>query len=269
MKSNHPSILLHQNAAFIAQVRDSQPNPPSADITDFLAQLQLLSGVPFQYLVPNAKMLPNESIRFFQVDPNWIACLVDGAYSIGRATETDTLHDRVHASVLKAATGGGGTGSPGVSGFLMRSLVVSGWPNLEVKAQDANKNPLPILRLERLSDTVVFCLVSGLIQTVEVQEPSEGLHFGMDIDDAETQFTKKLRNVNTGDQLTLPAVNVPFRPGNRRVVFLNSTNPALTTMVTSLQAGLKPTGFTTAITSAEFALEMVEGVQSVTFNNAS
>ena len=52
----------------------------------WLADLQALSGLPFAYLVPDARMLPPESIRFFAVDPNWTAALADGALSIAAKT---------------------------------------------------------------------------------------------------------------------------------------------------------------------------------------
>jgi hypothetical protein len=117
-----------------------------------------------------------------------------------------------------------------------------------------------------------------LIDSVEIQEPSEGIHFGVkavesghDIGDdkkdteAGPEFVKVLRDINTGDQLSLPPAPVPFRPGNQRVILLNSANPSTLTMASSLQTALKPSGFTDPVTSAEFALEMVEGVQSVTF----
>jgi hypothetical protein len=56
------------------------------DVSAWLADLQALVGVPFAYLVPDARMLPPESIRFFAVDPNWTAALVDGALSIAATT---------------------------------------------------------------------------------------------------------------------------------------------------------------------------------------
>lgn len=63
---------------------------PTADlelpetVRSWSENLILLEGVPFHYLVPDERILPAESIRFFQVDPIWIECLVDGA-----AFETD------------------------------------------------------------------------------------------------------------------------------------------------------------------------------------
>ena len=64
----------------------AQAGPAPDDVSAWLADLQALVGVPFAYLVPDSRMLPPESIRFFAVDPNWTAALVDGALSIAATT---------------------------------------------------------------------------------------------------------------------------------------------------------------------------------------
>ena len=49
------------------------------ELRRFLARLRLLHGVPFCYLVPDAELLPPESIRFFYLDRAWTDALVQGA----------------------------------------------------------------------------------------------------------------------------------------------------------------------------------------------
>src|SRR5579872_1512637 len=77
----------------LAELHMDTPLPQ--DIPLWLAQLKLLCGVPLHYLVPDEALLPKESIRFFHVDLNWIDCLVEGAYDLGRACEGDLAHDSV------------------------------------------------------------------------------------------------------------------------------------------------------------------------------
>ena len=60
------------------------------DISSWFKSLRKLEGVPFNYLVPDERMLPPESIRFFRVDPTWVDCLADGAFSIGRVASSDS-----------------------------------------------------------------------------------------------------------------------------------------------------------------------------------
>ena len=54
-----------------------------APVTGWLAKLYLLYGVPFNTLVPDHRMLPMESVRFFYIDENWLTALLNGALSIG------------------------------------------------------------------------------------------------------------------------------------------------------------------------------------------
>ena len=96
-------------------------------VTNYFRDLELLKRVPFQYLVPDSKLLPVESIRFFQVDPKWVECLMDGAFSIGRVTGFDEKLDTRYKHYPAAAK------HPVMSGLLIRSDVVSGWPDLKVE----------------------------------------------------------------------------------------------------------------------------------------
>ena len=112
---------------------------PTADlelpetVASWFENLILLEGVPFNYLVPDERMLPVESIRFFQIDPIWMECLADGAFSIGRVLLSDKEHDESHKENQLGAL------SPKkkkASGFLIRSDVVAGWPGLQVDGYD-------------------------------------------------------------------------------------------------------------------------------------
>lgn len=62
-------------------------------IINWLTKLRLLEGVPFPYIVPSEGMLPNESIRFFHLDRNWLDALVDGALSTGVLDSRGSLAD--------------------------------------------------------------------------------------------------------------------------------------------------------------------------------
>ena len=145
-------------------------------VVQWFGDLARLHGVPFSYLVPDERMLPLESIRFFWLDWRWIECLLDGAFSIGRVTGLDHLRDQRHAAghastlVKNQHTV--------VTGCVLRSDVVSGWPGLLVRGYDSDK-PLESLRnVERLSKNVLICLFSGKVTRVDIEQESETLHFG-------------------------------------------------------------------------------------------
>jgi hypothetical protein len=129
-------------------------------VSSWFENLILLEGVPFSYLVPDERMLPAESIRFFQIDPIWIECLVDGAFSIGRVLESDHELDRSHKEnhlddVLPERS----------SGFLLRSDVVAGWPDLQVDGYDEPiQNDHSVLQKVRLFELNPADCVSDLNQ---------------------------------------------------------------------------------------------------------
>jgi hypothetical protein len=179
-----------------AQVTADQPESTLPSYaTSLLAHLRLLIGVPFQYLVPDAAMLPGESIRFFYLDRSWTDRLVDGVLAVGQAGSREQAHyhaagpgvaallDALEPAVRTAQRGLGplapapGAG-PAITGFLLRSRLVSGWPQMEVRAY-RNSVKLPLLRLERLSADVLLALFGGVPDRVELEEPHHGMQLGV------------------------------------------------------------------------------------------
>ncbi|MEM7156261.1 MAG: hypothetical protein AAF799_25635 [Myxococcota bacterium] len=165
-------------------------------IAQWLARLLLLYPVPFNHLVPDPNMLPVESLRFFYLDNNWISALLDGALTIGMESSRDTffyemthgiLHEAAHtAAKFERSRLTGVDPDPQevseglVSGFLLRSALVSGWPNLAVRPKvSAGTKLLKFLRFERLSPNVLFCLIDGVPDTIEFAEPQESFRFGV------------------------------------------------------------------------------------------
>ena len=78
------SAALADNA-FVAGGSTATPTIAPEEILRFLARLRMLEGVPFNNLVPDSELLPNESIRFFFLDRAWTDALVQGALSVGTA----------------------------------------------------------------------------------------------------------------------------------------------------------------------------------------
>ncbi|HEY1701351.1 MAG TPA: hypothetical protein VGG75_16730 [Trebonia sp.] len=180
-----------------------------ADIAAWLGRLLTLTGVPFQYLVPDEAMLPPESIRFFRLDDNWVRALLDGAFSLGRdltaqAGDSSTNLDHVllgpvtarakAAAPLRPRTGVAAPAADSAgtawTGFLLRSRVVSDYPGLGVNVYPKGHTPddpggpvlTPVRRLDRLGPTgdTLFCLVHGDAYRVDVHEAPELLHYGLD-----------------------------------------------------------------------------------------
>lgn len=258
-------------------------------LSKWLGRLQLLKGVPFNYLVPDEQMLPPESIRFFYLDMNWVDSLSDGAFSIGRnLTKTENDHTnnldtavtpamrqqaREGAISIRAAA----LGLPPpivslqvVSGFLLRSTIVNAYKGIGANVYPQSGTPmLDILRFEPLgenSDTLL-CLVDGDAYRVDIHEAPEHLHYGIDKYeyDAATKkisatkkihtFTREGSNVKiSADTKELERLPEAFRPDSPRVI-------KMTTLASQIAELNKPF----VIGSAEMGFEMTQGVGMVSF----
>lgn len=261
--------------------------PDARQLAEWLGRLQLLHGVPFNYLVPDIGMSPVESIRFFQVDSNWLAALVDGALSLGGAggAELPTLQarprllasarerlTRLRSELLGQTEALEDTPAPeAMSGFLLRSAVTSGWPGMEVSgfSDGDGTQPLRLLRLERLAPTLLLGLFAGTLQRLDLHEPSEGLHFG--VERTPTDPTKTLRYANSGggvqagDPIPNLELSVPMRAtGDGTVLRVNALAQSMATRVWAPRTPTRQ-----RVTSAQFALEMVQGIGRVTFRALS
>ncbi len=244
-------------------------------VLNWLAQLRLLYGVPFEYLVCDEKYLPVESIRFFYIDRNWSDALIDGALSIGTTSRdqlfknsniqgiTNTL-DGFENSVRSGLRGldqNTGSNSELVSGFLLRSSVVSGYPGMEVRGYADKKGSqlLDILRLERLSPDILLCLFAGKPADVALQQPPEGLHFGVRKDENNNSYYVYLRNISGDDvgMQILPEKRAAaeFRAGADGVLDVSKT---VQNIATNLSVEKLP--------SSAFAIQMIRasGLQQFT-----
>lgn len=221
----------------------------SGEKTDFLrtwlANLTQLRSVPFNYLVPDERMLPPESIRFFQVDPAWVENMLAGAFSVGGLLRDDlAIADVVDgvaqelaagkipstlAARFAAATGtrpkdmlvtfqpdkqrgllhaggiiypmakransivvrdpgarrqqleelSGGAAHQPMSGILLRSQLVAGWPDMFIDAFARGKK-LENIRASRMAGDVLLLLYRGRLDKSELYLKPEGLNFGLD-----------------------------------------------------------------------------------------
>lgn len=222
-------------------------------IAGFITQLRALRGVPFNYLVPDVRMLPRESIRFFHLDPNWIAALIDGAFNIGDILKEDDLR---RAAVKNAALT---DTTPEYSGFLLRSRLLRTWPGMEARVFGAGETLLDIVRYERLSEDTVLCIVSGKLATLELREPPEALHFGVrdpDQEEGGIGFSKVLRDLEGND--TGVTLNGTARPNG--VIDIAGFAQELRTLDGDPLAGIFGDKFTTA----DFGFVMVEPVSTAT-----
>ena len=227
-------------------------------IANWFQDLELLKNVPFNYLVPDTRLLPPESLRFFWVDSYWVDCLQDGAFSVGRVTKEDLRLDVQTRSLQRSKTQSDKT----ITGFLLHSEVVSGWPGLEIEGYATPvtgnnfvgpENKLTILRRDLLSDNILLCFFAGEVKTLDLSIKGSSVNCGVDPIKKGTKITKGLRNLD-GEQKT-ENIDVPFRNQDLGVINIEE-------MTKRLKQGLNvPYDFT----SAQFAATMIEGSPKVRF----
>jgi hypothetical protein len=251
------------------QPQQVDPTSPQAEMPpymeSFLAHLRLLVGVPFEYLVPDSRLLPDESIRFFYLDRSWTDRLVDGLIAVGKMGTREQAHHQAHAPAvsqqvditerlvrdlqrtrgnfpdLKQDNDRRNKGpAQVVTGFLLRSAAVSGWPHMDVRAYSEDlpeplaagdpavlAKQLRTLRLEILSPSVVIALFEGIPALVILEEPHHGVRFA--VQPELNGFFINLRVAN-GELIHVPPpplpqnpetpvpLQVPVRAANNRVV---------------------------------------------------
>jgi hypothetical protein len=249
------------------------------DIRQWLARLRLLEGVPFNTIVADSALLPKESIRFFYLDRAWTDALVQGALSVGTVNSGDraqlealypAIRDEIDAEERNVRLPRGeppqlGPGAQ-VTGFLLRSRAVSGWPGLQVRAYrrevggdediipESNPDRVKLLRLERLAPAVLLALFDGVPELVHIEEPRQGVQFGVSLQPSGDGFSAQVRarDVQTAkDVKPRRMMPVSFRPGSPGVLDLRATGTRfLNTAATRMNADGKLDG-------AEFALQMI------------
>ncbi len=264
----------------------------------FLAHLRLLVGVPFDYLVPDERLLPDESIRFFYVDRSWTDRLVDGAIAVGKIGTREQAHHQGHAPAVtqqvdltervvriiqrgrqsftnaKGSNDKNTTPADTITGFLLRSSAVSGWPHMDVRAYPTDiperfdPSDPNILPLELLSPGVMIALFQGVPQLVILEEPHTGVAFGLHITNGVDKIY--LRDV-TGHQIPIPPnppppappapqpspsyyfeIALPFRSTNTRVVHVTELRRRLN------QARLKTPTAVNVTGSASYAIGVLD-----------
>jgi hypothetical protein len=187
--------------------RSAMAGEPGARIPEWESRLRLLRSVPFAYLVPEVRtasqdastlLLPLDSIRFFYVDNNWVDALVAGARSVGvdssralaeQGIVAGLIHDAAHDRALahrpallgndpppRVEDGGG----PAVTGFVLRSAMVSGWDGLEIEGfrTGSPAKKVNLVRCDRYGD-VMIALFDDRVDRVSIAEPKEVLAFGV------------------------------------------------------------------------------------------
>ncbi|KAJ4200946.1 hypothetical protein NW767_007081 [Fusarium falciforme] len=200
-------VTLHM---FGYESKDAEGNPvpvrqidaDAATIRAWAVDRFLLAGVPMHSLILDPAMLPEESIRTFCVDNNWIDWLVDGGLSLANhfARDDDAIRRSFKECIntyLNTPMDGGTIPQLPRWGFLMRSTAVSAFPDLKVEAplpENAPHNARQVQFMQVLAEDVLVCLFDRLpgeqeFSYIRISQPhhQQGFCLGKSLSDSELQ----------------------------------------------------------------------------------
>lgn len=251
----------------------TKKSPPSAELpkhlTDKIEDWKSLHRIPFNYLVPRPELLPMESIRYFHLDNTWINAFLKGVFNIGETPPVDISKAWEESKMTEQVTG-----------ILLRSEVVSGWPNLQVDGYvedldwgDFEDNtPMEKYRIEKLSTNVLLVLFKGIVKTLDIHLKRNTLHSGLDYEvevnedqEESLKFYKPLRNLKKGDhtgEFLSPEKSVEVRVRGEDEEDEKMKKEMKRKQVIDIASLATTIG---EIDSAQFGLAMMEGTQLVRF----
>ncbi|KNC98348.1 uncharacterized protein SPPG_06057 [Spizellomyces punctatus DAOM BR117] len=191
--------------------------PNSSDwslILTWLLDKLYLHNIPAHYLIPDPAFLGKESLRFFYIDRNWTDALIDGALSIANHMDPD---DQVRTQIKEMLKTYLSTPiDPQIAnyppqlpvyGFLLRSAIVTAWPDLEVHAPwtdaAAQARRLEVIRLENIAKDTMLCLLDrapqpgGQLQSIRLSQPAHQQYFELDVDAHEERAAMEVKFIDT------------------------------------------------------------------------
>jgi hypothetical protein len=251
----------------------------------------LLNDIPFQNIIADTRLAPQESLRFFYVDPSWIDAMIDGVLSVGNNTSLDLMFTEIMAAVTKVAGAGiaatiragllgiepdskaGVLPDPNnlMAGVLFRSAIVSDWPGMHV-ITSKNGMVLTPIRFEKIGADTILIIYSSIPDKIIIQQPSQALEFGvMDNADNPNGFDIYLRGLGQGNYPVAQVIQetgnpVTFQPGDSRFFRAGNNNVmSVTSLLATLQNAFPSGGLSGNLTPSEFALQLVKTPEEVTY----
>ena len=263
-------------------------------IENYLEELALLKEVPHWYLIPDPHLLPQRTIRTFQIDFKWIQSLWLGALSLGGRTQVSAELYEEFVTLI----------TPNIphAGFFLRSDLVWAYPEMVVNAKaittndgknldltqlksdkgdtytdyidgklsDKPKNCI-LKRQEELTPEILMVLTDQDLNYLSLALPPEALHYGSDVTE------------NTDDNTDLFTTNKLYVAGKRfSVVWAqgatiadnvipkitydlpDGTSPTIDITDNSLNINLGVAGKATKVGELKTALLAHPSIQSVT-----
>ncbi|MBR9763887.1 MAG: hypothetical protein GYB53_10280 [Rhodobacteraceae bacterium] len=182
-------------AAITALGRDGLLGSAESDaldrIVEKVAQMMRLEGVPFHMLAPDPGYLPEESLRVFNIDPDWLSFLMDGVLSLGLRKGVDhalysELREEIWTRAMSRAFGLGETPQDFLaSGVILRSYLDTAWDDLMLHAyrrsaaDPAVLEEIPVWHQTRLAGSLRMWFFLDRPDLIVLAPPVGRLHMGV------------------------------------------------------------------------------------------
>lgn len=228
--------------------------PPPVDVSAierWRDSILRLEGLPFNVLVPDPAALPPESLRLFRLDRAWFQAFFRGAGSIGRISGVVDPEDHPLADDQWSVSGH--------VGLLLRSSLLTHWPNLDYVASAGGKRLKPV-RTSRLAPSVLLLLFDSPPDELLLRQPPERMNYGVDLSNG--NLVVSTRNKSDGT-LTNRTVAIAGASSLRHQA-ATATRPAVdvidfAALATALKAGPQEP----ALTAASLALQLIDTEEDV------
>lgn len=220
----------------------------------WLKDLLLLKGLPFSCLLPSEKLLPPESVRFFQVDKAWLSAMAAGAAGIGencrkQAAITRDLLQMWEQRIEQEER----------HGILLRTHMLRLWQNMAVYACDKAGEEIMPLRTERLAEDILLILCDVPPASLKIREPSEGIRTQLNEDG--TIHPRNPKTLAAGSTMLACGNGWKwFRDDSRRILNVAGERGLADMLAEHFGKADFPNG---QLTPAGFALQFIEGTRSV------
>ena len=175
-------------------------NPDWAVVFRWVLGKLFLEGIPVHYIISDPKNIPPESIRTFYIDHVWVESLLDGALSLANHLNRDD--DAIRRAIKKqiniylAHNVNGKIPQMPTWGFILRSVAVDAFPELQVNAPWPNEDGRrEVLWTQKIADDSVIYLFGrmpedGFLQSVSISQPvtQQGFACGSKLDANELEI---------------------------------------------------------------------------------
>lgn len=217
-----------------------------AELDTNLEAWMQLQDLPLEYLVPDSRMIPRESIRFFYLDEAWMKSFLFGAFNVAILNDFEHTDYKDGARIFweKARTYWGGE-TP--FGFLMRSDVVSHFSAFTISGVNQEGEQALPWCTRQFGDCLLVLFKQEPVR-VEIKKPHQLMHAGFVSGNAELKLQLKS---DQPDQF----VTVPVNQKNN-AIDINSVIDALALKIP--QSQIEPG-------SADFAYHALKTEDGVVF----